>query len=80
MEAVRWVMLVNYVDDYLQRHIDDEYSPYTQKLIACSLAKLYGCSTTDFIPTQARRRTNITRSRKCKNSGKGKAYIFREQE
>ena len=63
----------NYVDDYLKHHIDNGYSPYTQKLIACSLAKLYGCSTTDFIPTQVRHRSNITRSLKCKESGKSKA-------
>jgi hypothetical protein len=63
----------NYVDAYLQRHIDQGYSPYTQKLIACALAKLYGCSTKDFIPTQTRHRANITRSRKCKNSGKNRA-------
>ena len=30
------------------------------------MAKLYGCSTTDFIPTQPRNRKNITRSRKGK--------------
>ena len=62
-----------YADVYLQKHIDEGYSPYTQKLIACALAKLYGCSTMDFIPTQVRHRANITRSRKCKDNGKGKA-------
>jgi len=62
-----------YVDTYLQKHIDEGYSPYTQKLIACALAKLYGCSTMDFIPTQVRHRANITRSRKCKVSGKSRA-------
>ena len=62
-----------YVNEYLQHHIDRGYSPYTQKLIACALAKLYGCSTMDFIPTQVRHRAGITRSRKCKDSGKGKA-------
>jgi len=62
-----------YVDTYLQKYIDEEYSPYTQKAIASALAKLYGCSTTDFIPTQVRHRRNITRSRKCKISGKIKA-------
>ncbi|MCL2225087.1 MAG: hypothetical protein FWB96_09005 [Defluviitaleaceae bacterium] len=55
-----------YVDAYLQHHIDKGYSPYTQKHIACALAKLYGCSTKDFIPTQVRHRANITRSRKGK--------------
>jgi len=63
----------DYIDAYLQKHIDEGYSPYTQKLIACALAKLYGCSTMDFIPTQVRHRSGITRSRKCKGSGKSKA-------
>ena len=61
------------MDAYLQKHIDEGYSPYTQKLIACALAKLYGCSTMDFIPTQVRHRSGIIRSRKCKDSGKSKA-------
>jgi hypothetical protein len=52
-----------YVDAYLQHHIDNGYSSYTQKHIACALAKVYGCSTNDFIPTQVRHRANITRSR-----------------
>ena len=56
----------NYVDTYLQQHINQGYSPYTQKLIACALAKIYGCSTTDFTPTQFRSRANITRSRQGK--------------
>ena len=59
-----------YVDDYLRHYIENGYSPYTQKAIACALAKLYGCSTKDFIPTQVRRRENITRSRKGKASAK----------
>ena len=62
-----------YVDTYLKHYIDQGYSPYTQKLIACALAKVYGCSTKDFIPTQVRHRVNITRSRKCKISGKSRA-------
>ena len=52
-----------YVDPYIKLYIDKGYSPYTQKTISNSLAKLYGCSTKDFIPTQARLRANITRSR-----------------
>jgi len=63
----------DYVDAYLQKHVNEGYSPYTQKLIACALAKLYECSTMDFIPTQVRHRSGITRSRKCKDSGKSKA-------
>jgi integrase len=55
-----------YINDYLKHHINNGYSPYTQKLIACALAKLYGCSTKDFIPTQVRHRGNITRSRGSK--------------
>ena len=54
----------NYVNTYIKHHIDKGYSPYTQKTIASSLAKLYGCSTKDFTPTQTRHRANITRSRK----------------
>ena len=55
-----------HVDSYLKQHIDQGYSPYTQKLIACAIAKVYGCSTKDFMPTQVRHRANITRSRKGK--------------
>jgi len=59
-----------YVDIYLQKYIDEKYSPYTQKLIASALAKLYGCSTLDFIPTQTRHRAGITRSRGDKSNAK----------
>ena len=52
-----------YVNDYLQERIDQGYAPSTQKTMASSLAKLYGCSTKDFIPTQIRHRADITRSR-----------------
>jgi len=55
-----------HVDTYLQQHIDKGYSPYSQKLIACALAKIYSCSTKDFMPTQVRHRADITRSRKGK--------------
>ena len=50
-----------YVDEYLQSRSD--LSPYTIKLDAAALAKLYGCSSTDFVPTQPRLRADITRSR-----------------
>lgn len=50
-----------YVDEWLATRSD--LSPYTQKLEAASLAKLYGCSTTDFAPTASRNRDDITRSR-----------------
>jgi len=53
----------SYVNSYIQKHIDQNYSPYTQKLIACALAKVYGCSTKDFCSTQVRHRANIVRSR-----------------
>jgi len=66
----------NYVDTYIQYHIANGYSPSTQKTIASSLAKLYGCSTKDFIPTQVRRRADITRSR----MGKAKFSESRSQE
>jgi len=65
-----------YVDKYLRSRIDSGYSPYTQKHIACALAKLYGCSTTDFIRTQTRHRRDITRSR----MGKAKFSESKNQE
>jgi len=65
-----------YVDKYLQSSIDLGYSPYTQKHIACALAKLYECSTTDFIKTQTRHRRDITRSR----MGKAKFSESKNQE
>jgi len=55
-----------YVDAYLQHLMDSKYSPYSQKIIASALAKLYDCSSKDFIPTQVRRRADITRSREGK--------------
>ena len=67
-----------YVDAYIQKHIDQGYSPYTQKLIACALAKVYGCSTKDFTPTQVRHRANITRSRGSKaifSESKNKEFV-----
>lgn len=50
-----------YVDEWLLSR--SELSAYTQKLEASTLAKLYGCKTTDFVQTAARKRKNITRSR-----------------
>lgn len=50
-----------YVDEWLT--LRSELSPYTVKLEANALAKLYGCSTTDFIKTPDRKRADITRSR-----------------
>ena len=50
-----------YVNEYLASVTD--LSAYTVKLKAAAIAKLYGCSTTDLIPTQPRHRRNITRSR-----------------
>lgn len=52
-----------YVDEYLRYRMDKELSPYTIKLDAAALAKLYGCSTRDFIVTPTRKRSGITRSR-----------------
>ena len=52
-----------HVNEYLQYRIDMGLSPYTQKLDASALAKIYGCRTTDFIKTQTRYRAGITRSR-----------------
>lgn len=39
-------------------------SPHTQKLEACTLAKIFDCTTEDFIKTAIRHRVGITRSRK----------------
>ena len=52
-----------HVDEYLQKRIDEKVSPYTQKLEAAALAKIYGCTTEDFIKTEVRHRSEITRSR-----------------
>lgn len=53
-----------FVEEFLQKSIDDGKSPYTIKLEAAALAKLYRCSTTDFdIETPSRSRIGITRSR-----------------
>lgn len=52
-----------YVDEYLQMRIDQKLSAYTQKLEASALAKLYGCTTEDFIKTETRHREFIVRSR-----------------
>ena len=52
-----------YVDDYLKKNIDEKKSPYTIKLQASALAKLYGCTAYDFINTPKRLRKNIKRSR-----------------
>ena len=52
-----------YVDDWLLHQQEQGYSAYTVKLQASALAKLYGCSTKDFIKTNPRRRADIMRSR-----------------
>lgn len=52
-----------YVNDWLTFRIDQGLSAYTIKLDAAALAKVYGCSTKDFIKTPERTRSNITRSR-----------------
>ncbi len=54
----------SFVEKWIQAEMDRGQSPYTIKLEACALAKLYSCSTTDFdIVTPQRKRSNITRSR-----------------
>lgn len=50
-----------HVNEWLQSRTG--LSAYTQKLEASALAKMYGCSTKDFIKTGTRKRANITRSR-----------------
>lgn len=65
----------SYVDEWLQIRIDAGLSAYTQKLEASALAKLYGCSTTDFIKTETRNRNDIVRSR----GGKVRDTNFNEE-
>lgn len=52
-----------YINEYLQASIDKNMSPYTIKLQASALAKLFHCSTKDFISTPPRERKHIKRSR-----------------
>ena len=52
-----------YANEYLKINIEKGMSSYTLKLQVAALCKLYSCSSTDFIPTPARKRKNITRSR-----------------
>ena len=51
----------SHVDEWLE--IRSALSASTQKLEASSLAKIYGCSTAEFIKTDERLRANIKRSR-----------------
>jgi len=55
----------SHVDEWLESR--KALSASTQKLVASSLAKIYGCSTAEFIKTDARLRANIKRSRGKKN-------------
>ncbi len=55
-----------YVDDYLKYNISRNLSAWSIKVMANSIAKLYGCSSREFIPTPQRKRSNITRSRGSK--------------
>ena len=52
-----------FINEYLQMRINAGLSPYTQKLDAAALAKMYGCTTKDFVQTETRRRAAIERSR-----------------
>ena len=52
-----------YVNEFLKLKIDKGYSPYTIKLYASALGKLFQEPTTNFINTPMRERCNITRSR-----------------
>ncbi len=58
-----------YVDDYLKKNIDEKKSPYTIKLQASAIAKLYGCSAYEFINTPKRLRKDIKRSRATQIKG-----------
>lgn len=55
-----------YINTWLQKNIDEGKSAHTQKTRASALAKLYQCSTKDFIKTEVRHREKITRSRGVK--------------
>ncbi len=52
-----------HVDEWLTLRIEQGLSPYTLKLEAASLGKLYQEPTTNFVPTPDRKRSDITRSR-----------------
>lgn len=52
-----------YVNEWLQKNIDKGLSASTIKLRAAAIAKLYGCSTTEFIKTPSRCRKDIKKSR-----------------
>jgi len=52
-----------HIDEWLSKRAEDGLSAYTQKLEASALAKMYGCSTKDFVKTEVRHRANISRSR-----------------
>lgn len=50
-----------YADEWLTRR--EDASAYTQKLERAALAKLYSCTSQDFVPSSKRSRAAITRSR-----------------
>ena len=52
-----------YVDEWLKERA--VLAPHSQKLEACALAKVFDCTTEDFIKTAVRHRSGITRSRKA---------------
>lgn len=52
-----------YVNAYLSSKIEAGHSPWSLKLYACALGKLYQMSCSDFMPLQPRYRECITRSR-----------------
>lgn len=53
----------HYVDEYIQSMIDNNLSAWTIKKYVCAIAKLYNCTSNDFMKTPARQRKNIKRSR-----------------
>lgn len=52
-----------FVDDWIRDRISQGKSAYTIKLETAALAKVYGCSTKDFMKTPERIRSKIVRSR-----------------
>ncbi len=52
-----------HANEYLQKLIDEDKSPYTIKMVTSALVKIYGCDRSDFIETPSRHRADIKRSR-----------------
>ncbi|MDL2294097.1 hypothetical protein LJC60_05640 [Ruminococcaceae bacterium OttesenSCG-928-D13] len=51
-----------HVDNYIRFMRENSWSAWSQKLVVACLAKLYGTHSTDYAPTDSRRRVDIKRS------------------